>query len=168
MSDISLKLERTYTDLPDIFYTELSPVPVVNPEVVIFNQKLTEDIGLDLTHLNPQQKADLLAGNLIPDGCTPFAQAYACHQFGNFTMLGDGRAIILGEHLSSSGKRFDIQYKGSGRTQYSRGGDGRAALGPMLREYIISEAMHSLGIPTTRSLAVISTGEIVYRENELP
>ena len=98
----------------------------------------------------------------------PFAQAYAGHQFGNFTMLGDGRAIILGEHLSSSGKRFDIQYKGSGRTPYSRGGDGRAALGPMLREYIISEAMHSLGIPTTRSLAVISTGEIVYRENELP
>lgn len=168
MSDISLKLESTYTNLPDIFYTELSPVPVVNPEVVIFNQKLTEDIGLDLTHLNPQQKADLLAGNLIPDGCTPFAQAYAGHQFGNFTMLGDGRAIILGEHLSSSGKRFDIQYKGSGRTPYSRGGDGRAALGPMLREYIISEAMNSLGIPTTRSLAVISTGEIVYRENELP
>ena len=99
MSDISLKLESTYTNLPDIFYTELSPVPVVNPEVVIFNQKLAEDIGLDLTHLNPQQKADLLAGNLIPDGCTPFAQAYAGHQFGNFTMLGDGRAIILGEHL---------------------------------------------------------------------
>jgi len=168
MTDSSLRLESTYANLPEIFYTRLSPVPVSKPKVVIFNQKLAEEMGLDLTHLNEQQKADLLAGNLIPEGCTPFAQAYAGHQFGNFTMLGDGRAIILGEHLSSSGKRFDIQYKGSGRTPYSRGGDGRAALGPMLREYIISEAMHSLGIPTTRSLAVVSTGETVYREDELP
>ena len=168
MTDSSLRLESTYANLPEIFYTRLSPVPVSKPKVVIFNQKLAEEMGLDLTHFNEQQKADLLAGNLIPEGCTPFAQAYAGHQFGNFTMLGDGRAIILGEHLSSSGKRFDIQYKGSGRTPYSRGGDGRAALGPMLREYIISEAMHSLGIPTTRSLAVVSTGETVYREDELP
>ena len=168
MTDSSLRLESTYANLPGIFYTRLSPVPVSKPKVVIFNQKLAEEMGLDLTHFNEQQKADLLAGNLIPEGCTPFAQAYAGHQFGNFTMLGDGRAIILGEHLSSSGKRFDIQYKGSGRTPYSRGGDGRAALGPMLREYIISEAMHSLGIPTTRSLAVVSTGETVYREDELP
>ena len=168
MTDSSLRLESTYANLPGIFYTRLSPVPVSNPKVVIFNQKLAEEMGLDLTHFNGQQKAGLLAGNLIPEGCTPFAQAYAGHQFGNFTMLGDGRAIILGEHLSSSGKRFDIQYKGSGRTPYSRGGDGRAALGPMLREYIISEAMHSLGIPTTRSLAVVSTGETVYREDELP
>ncbi len=168
MTDSSLRLESTYANLPEIFYTRLSPVPVSKPKVVIFNQKLAEEMGLDLTHFNEQQKAGLLAGNLIPEGCTPFAQAYAGHQFGNFTMLGDGRAIILGEHLSSSGKRFDIQYKGSGRTPYSRGGDGRAALGPMLREYIISEAMHSLGIPTTRSLAVVSTGETVYREDELP
>ena len=168
MTDSSLRLESTYANLPGIFYTRLSPVPVSKPKVVIFNQKLAEEMGLDLTHFNEQQKAGLLAGNLIPEGCTPFAQAYAGHQFGNFTMLGDGRAIILGEHLSSSGKRFDIQYKGSGRTPYSRGGDGRAALGPMLREYIISEAMHSLGIPTTRSLAVVSTGETVYREDELP
>lgn len=168
MTDSSLRLESTYANLPGIFYTRLSPVPVSKPKVVIFNQKLAEEMGLDLTHFNGQQKAGLLAGNLIPEGCTPFAQAYAGHQFGNFTMLGDGRAIILGEHLSSSGKRFDIQYKGSGRTPYSRGGDGRAALGPMLREYIISEAMHSLGIPTTRSLAVVSTGETVYREDELP
>ena len=167
MTDSSLRLESTYANLPEVFYTRLSPVPVSKPKVVIFNQKLAEEMGLDLTHFNEQQKADLLAGNLIPEGCTPFAQAYAGHQFGNFTMLGDGRAIILGEHLSSSGKRFDIQYKGSGRTPYSRGGDGRAALGPMLREYIISEAMHSLGIPTTRSLAVVSTGETVYREDEL-
>jgi len=168
MTDSSLRLESTYANLPGIFYTRLSPVPVSKPKVVIFNQKLAKEMGLDLTHFNGQQKAGLLAGNLIPEGCTPFAQAYAGHQFGNFTMLGDGRAIILGEHLSSSGKRFDIQYKGSGRTPYSRGGDGRAALGPMLREYIISEAMHSLGIPTTRSLAVVSTGETVYREDELP
>jgi len=168
MTDSSLRLESTYANLPEIFYTRLSPVPVSKPKVVIFNQKLAEEMGLDLTHFNEQQKAGLLAGNLIPEGCTPFAQAYAGHQFGNFTMLGDGRAIILGEHLSSSGKRFDIQYKGSGRTPYSRGGDGRAALGPMLREYIISEAMHSFGIPTTRSLAVVSTGETVYREDELP
>jgi len=168
MTDSSLRLESTYSNLPEVFYTRLSPVPVSKPKVVIFNQKLAEEMGLDLTHFNEQQKAGLLAGNLIPEGCTPFAQAYAGHQFGNFTMLGDGRAIILGEHLSSSGKRFDIQYKGSGRTPYSRGGDGRAALGPMLREYIISEAMHSLGIPTTRSLAVVSTGETVYREDELP
>jgi len=168
MTDSSLRLESTYANLPGIFYTRLSPVPVSKPKVVIFNQKLAEEMGLDLTHFNGQQKAGLLAGNLIPEGCTPFAQAYAGHQFGNFTMLGDGRAIILGEHLSSSGKRFDIQYKGSGRTPYSRGGDGRAVLGPMLREYIISEAMHSLGIPTTRSLAVVSTGETVYREDELP
>ena len=168
MIDSSLRLESTYANLPEIFYTRISPAPVSKPQVVIFNQKLAEEIDLDLTHFNEQQKADLLAGNLIPEGCTPFAQAYAGHQFGNFTMLGDGRAIILGEHLSSSGKRFDIQYKGSGRTPYSRGGDGRAALGPMLREYIISEAMHSLGIPTTRSLAVVSTGETVYREDELP
>ena len=167
MTDSSLRLESTYANLPEIFYTRISPIPVSKPKVVIFNQKLAEEMGLDLTHFNEQQKADFLAGNLIPEGCSPFAQAYAGHQFGNFIMLGDGRAIILGEHLSSSGKRFDIQYKGSGRTPYSRGGDGRAALGPMLREYIISEAMHFLGIPTTRSLAVVSTGETVYREDEL-
>ena len=110
----------------------------------------------------------MLSGNQIPEGIQPFAQAYAGHQFGNFTMLGDGRAIVLGEHITPSGQRYDIQLKGSGRTPYSRGGDGRAALGPMLREYIISEAMHALGIPTTRSLAVITTGEKVLRENELP
>ena len=110
----------------------------------------------------------MLSGNQIPEGIQPFAQAYAGHQFGNFTMLGDGRAIVLGEHVTPSGQRYDIQFKGSGRTPYSRGGDGRAALGPMLREYIISEAMHALGVPTTRSLAVITTGEKVLRENELP
>ena len=130
MTDSSLRLESTYANLPEIFYTRLSPVPVSKPKVVIFNQKLAEEMGLDLTHFNEQQKADLLAGNLIPEGCTPFAQAYAGHQFGNFTMLGDGRAIILGEHLSSSGKRFDLQYKGSGRTPYSRGATDVRLLAP--------------------------------------
>ena len=112
--------------------------------------------------------AKLLSGNLVPEGIEPFAQAYAGHQFGNFTMLGDGRALMLGEYLTPSGQRLDLQFKGSGRTPYSRGGDGRAALGPMLREYIISEAMHYLCIATTRSLAVVATGETVYREKELP
>jgi len=110
---------------------------------------------------------DVLVGNRIPRGAFPLAQAYAGHQFGHFTMLGDGRAILLGEHLTPAGKRVDIQLKGAGRTTYSRGGDGRAALGPMLREYIISEAMYGLGIPTTRSLAVVLTGEVVRRERQL-
>ena len=110
----------------------------------------------------------MFAGNQIPDGALPLAQAYAGHQFGHFTMLGDGRAMLIGEQITPLGERFDIQLKGSGRTPYSRGGDGRAALGPMLREYIISEAMHALGIPTTRSLAVVTTGETVIRETELP
>ena len=167
MSESCLRLESTYTNLPHIFFSKTSPIPVQKPEVVIFNHALAKEMGIDLSQFSEKQKAEFLAGNLIPDGCTPFAQAYAGHQFGNFTMLGDGRAIVLGEHITSSGKRFDIQYKGSGRTPYSRGGDGRAALGPMLREYLISEAMYGLGIPTTRSLAVVATGETVQRENEL-
>ena len=167
MSESCLRLESTYTNLPHIFFSKTLPIPVQKPEVVIFNHALAKEMGIDLSQFSEKQKAEFLAGNLIPDGCTPFAQAYAGHQFGNFTMLGDGRAIVLGEHITSSGKRFDIQYKGSGRTPYSRGGDGRAALGPMLREYLISEAMYGLGIPTTRSLAVVATGETVQRENEL-
>ena len=118
--------------------------------------------------LQGKDGVDVFAGNVIPEGASPLAQAYAGHQFGHFNMLGDGRAILLGEQISPQGVRVDIQLKGSGRTPYSRGGDGRAALGPMLREYIISEAMHALGIPTTRSLAVVSTGEPVIRETDLP
>ena len=152
-------LENTYTKLPEVFFSKLSPSPVSQPEVVIFNDKLANEIGLDLSGLNEEERTKLLSGNLVPEGTEPFAQAYAGHQFGNFTMLGDGRAIILGEHLTPSGQRLDLQFKGSGRTPYSRGGDGRAALGPMLREYAVSEAMHALGIPTTRSLAVVTTGE---------
>jgi uncharacterized protein YdiU (UPF0061 family) len=168
MTDFIFQLESTYAELPQVLFSKSSPTPVRQPEVVIFNEKLADDIGLNLTGMSKEVRTDLFAGNFVPEGTEPFAQAYAGHQFGNFTMLGDGRAIVLGEHHTPSGQRLDLQLKGSGRTPYSRGGDGRAALGPMLREYIISEAMHALGIPTTRSLAVVTTGEKVYRETELP
>ncbi len=168
MTESTFQLENTYCNLPGVFFSKLSPTPVSSPEILLFNQKLAEEIGLDLSVLSEEERTQLLSGNLVPKGIEPFAQAYAGHQFGNFTMLGDGRALMLGEHLTPSGQRLDLQFKGSGRTPYSRGGDGRAALGPMLREYLISEAMHALGIPTTRSLAVVATGESVYRESELP
>ena len=168
MTDFIFQLESTYTKLPQVLFSKLSPSPVRQPGVVLFNEKLANEIGLNLSDMSKEVRADLFAGNFVPEGTEPFAQAYAGHQFGNFTMLGDGRAIVLGEHLTPSGQRLDLQLKGSGRTSYSRGGDGRAAHGPMLREYIISEAMHALGIPTTRSLAVVTTGEKVYRETELP
>ena len=168
MTEFRLNIENTYTELPQVLFSNTSPTPVTQPEVVLFNDKLAEEIGLNLSDMSKEVRADLFAGNFVPEGTEPFAQAYAGHQFGNFTMLGDGRAIVLGEHRTPSGQRLDLQLKGSGRTPYSRGGDGRAALGPMLREYIISEAMHALGIPTTRSLAVVTTGEKVYRETELP
>ena len=168
MTEFSFQLESTYAKLPEVFFSKLSPTPVSQPELVIFNEKLADVIGLDLSGMSGEERTKLLSGNFVPDGTAPLAQAYAGHQFGNFTMLGDGRALLLGEHLTPSGQRLDLQFKGSGRTPYSRGGDGRAALGPMLREYVISEAMHALGIPTTRSLAVVATGETVYRENELP
>ena len=168
MTSSTFQIQNTYCNLPGVFFSKLSPTPVSSPELVLFNQKLADEIGLDLSLINTEERTNLLSGNLVPKGVEPFAQAYAGHQFGNFTMLGDGRAVVLGEHLTPSGQRLDLQFKGSGRTPYSRGGDGRAALGPMLREYIISEAMHYLGIPTTRSLAVVATGETVYRENELP
>ena len=168
MTSFHLDLENSYTELPDVFFTKQPPTPVQKPEVVIFNEKLADQVGLNFSQSSKGEMAKLLSGNLVLEGMQPFAQAYAGHQFGNITMLGDGRAVVLGEHLTPSGQRLDLQFKGSGRTPYSRGGDGRAALGPMLREYIISEAMHYLGIPTTRSLAVVATGETVYRENELP
>src|SRR5205085_5905475 len=124
-------------------------------------------LGLDLGGLTPEAAAALFAGQSLPDGTIPIAQAYAGHQFGHFTMLGDGRAILLGEHRTPAGRLVDIQLKGAGRTRFSRGGDGLAALGPMLREYVISEAMAALGVPTTRSLAVVTTGEPVYRASAL-
>ena len=160
--------DNSYARLPQAFFTKLKPAPVQAPELVMFNKSLAEELGLDAEELQNGEGAAVFAGNEIPEGAAPLAQAYAGHQFGYFTMLGDGRAVLLGEQMTPSGKRFDIQLKGSGRTPYSRGGDGRAALGPMLREYIISESMHALGIPTTRSLAVVATGEEIARETRLP
>ncbi|OUQ87680.1 hypothetical protein B5G50_14335 [Brevibacillus brevis] len=160
--------ENSYTTLPKSFFSRLNPPPVRSPKLAILNERLAKSLGLNVEAMQSEEVIAMLAGNKTPEGAMPLAQAYAGHQFGHFTMLGDGRALLLGEQITPTGERFDIQLKGSGRTPYSRGGDGRAALGPMLREYIISEAMHGLGIPTTRSLAVVTTGESVYRESELP
>jgi serine/tyrosine/threonine adenylyltransferase len=158
--------DHSYLRLPEIFFSPARPVAVRAPQLVVLNESLAISLGLDPALL--ENAAPLFAGNEIPPGAEPLAQAYAGHQFGHFTNLGDGRAILLGEHLDPHGQRYDIQLKGSGRTPYSRGGDGRATLGPMLREYLISEAMHALGIPTTRSLAVAATGENVTRQQILP
>ncbi|MRR54452.1 MAG: YdiU family protein [Deltaproteobacteria bacterium] len=160
--------DNSYVQLPESLYARLNPVPVREPRLVVFNRLLAESLGLRPEALAGDEGAAIFAGNRIPAGAEPIAQAYAGHQFGSFTILGDGRAILLGEQITPGGERFDIQLKGSGRTPFSRRGDGRAALGPMLREYIISEAMHALGIPTTRSLAVVTTGEQVFRETPLP
>ncbi len=158
------RLKHTYTELPQLFHSDAAPTTVREPRLVAFNRPLATMLGLEPDHLDGPQGASIFAGNALPDAARPIAQAYAGHQFGHFTTLGDGRAILLGEQVTPAGERLDIQLKGAGRTRFSRGGDGRAALGPMLREYIISEAMHALGIPTTRSLAVATTGEPVYRE----
>ncbi len=160
-------LEHSYAQLPALFYTAVEPTPVRAPRLVTLNRALAGRLGLDVDALAGELGAAVFAGNRLPPGSAPIAQAYAGHQFGHFTGLGDGRAILLGEQIAPDGQRFDVQLKGSGPTPYSRRGDGRAALGPMLREYIISEAMHALGIPTTRSLAVVATGEPVYRPAEL-
>ncbi|WDW10512.1 protein adenylyltransferase SelO [Priestia aryabhattai] len=161
-------LRNSYAELPNIFFTPLDPNPVSSPKIVKFNDSLAASLGLQKEQLQSQEGVSILAGNSVPKGAFPLAQAYAGHQFGHFNMLGDGRAMLIGEQVTPSGERVDLQLKGSGRTPYSRGGDGRAALGPMLREYMISEAMQALGIPTTRSLAVVTTGESIVREKELP
>ncbi|MGJ3195902.1 protein adenylyltransferase SelO [Peribacillus frigoritolerans] len=161
-------LDNSYARLPEKFFTSTNPTPVRSPELIILNESLADSLGLDVKSLQSEDGVSVFAGNEIPQGASPLAEAYAGHQFGHFNMLGDGRAILLGEQVLPEGGRVDIQLKGPGRTPYSRGGDGRAALGPMLREYIISEAMHGLGIPTTRSLAVVTTGETVIRETGLP
>lgn len=158
-------LENTYTSLPDIFFTKQKPSGSKNPKLVKFNYALAEELGLNPENLNNDFGLSLFSGNKTFEGIESIAQAYAGHQFGHFTMLGDGRALLLGEHLNKNNERFDIQLKGSGRTPYSRGGDGKASLSPMLREYIISEGMHGLLIPTTRSLAVVTTGEDIIRES---
>ncbi|AFA50126.1 protein adenylyltransferase SelO [Acetobacterium woodii] len=166
-NDGGWNLENSYAQLPEIFYAPLKLATVSAPKLVILNQPLARYLGLDAEALIGQAGIDILAGRALPTNAKPIAQAYAGHQFGYFTMLGDGRAMLIGEQITPTGERLDIQLKGSGRTPYSRSGDGKAALGPMLREYLISEAMHYLGIPTTRSLAVITTGDPVYRETPL-
>jgi uncharacterized protein YdiU (UPF0061 family) len=162
------RLEHSYAALPELFHSSVEPTPVREPRLVIFNRSLAAELGMDADLLNTAESAALFTGNQLPPGARPIAQAYAGHQYGHFTALGDGRAILLGEQITPSGARFDIQLKGPGPTPYSRRGDGRASLGPMLREYVMSEAMHALRIPTTRSLAVAATGETVYRETALP
>ncbi|QSX05704.1 YdiU family protein [Sedimentibacter sp. zth1] len=161
-------LDNSYARLPKSFFTSLNPTPVCSPKLIILNHSLATSLGLNVQALQSNDGVAVFAGNQIPEGALPLAQAYSGHQFGHFTMLGDGRALLLGEQIIPQGNRVDIQLKGSGKTPYSRGGDGRASLGPMLREYIISEAMHALGIATTRSLAVVTTGESIIRETYLP
>jgi len=164
----AFRFDNTYTRLPRLFYSRQGAAAVPAPKLVILNHALARELGLDLEGANEADLAQLFSGNRLPEGTEPYAQAYAGHQFGGFSLLGDGRAVVLGEHVAPDGRRVDLQFKGSGPTRYSRSGDGRAALGPMLREYLISEAMHALAIPTTRSLAVVATGQPVYRERPLP
>src|SRR6476619_2537419 len=161
--------DNSYARLPDRFFARLRPTPVAEPRLVRLNKKLAWHLRLDPGKLAAPEGVEILAGNRVPDGADPIAMAYAGHQFGHFVpQLGDGRAILLGEVIDRDGVRRDIQLKGSGPTPFSRRGDGRAALGPVLREYLISEAMFALGIPTTRTLAAVTTGESVVRETMLP
>ncbi len=161
---VGWRFEHTYAALPDSLFAPATPAAVRGPRVVVLNHRLADELGLDLSATPPAAAAALFAGQAPPAGARPIAQAYAGHQYGGFTVLGDGRAVLLGEHRTPAGRLVDVQLKGAGRTPFSRGGDGLAALGPMLREYVISEAMAGLGIPTTRSLAVVATGEPVYRD----
>jgi serine/tyrosine/threonine adenylyltransferase len=167
LPDAGWKFENSYAKLPEAFFARSQPAAFSKPTLYILNNALAAELGLQFEGISNEHLARLFSGQWLPEGSEPIAQAYAGHQFGGFTFLGDGRAILLGEHRTPDGRLIDIQFKGSGQTVFSRRGDGRAALGPMLREYIISEAMHALGIPTTRSLAVATTGEPVYREKML-
>ncbi|MBM3644805.1 MAG: YdiU family protein [Alphaproteobacteria bacterium] len=161
--------DTSYAGLPERFYARQAPARVSAPRVLRVNRALAETLGVDPARLAGEEGAAMLAGNALPEGATPMALAYAGHQFGNFVpQLGDGRALLLGEVVGRDGLRRDIQLKGSGPTPFSRRGDGRAALGPVLREYLVSEAMHAMGIPATRALAAVATGEEVYRETPLP
>ena len=161
---IGWRFDNTYVRLSEKILTKIKPTSVKQPKLIVINENLCRNLGLNFSNIDKDLIASIFSGNQLPENSECIAQAYAGHQFGHFTMLGDGRAIVLGEHMTKDNKRFDIQFKGSGKTPYSRQGDGRAALGPMLREYIISEAMNGLKIPTTRSLAVVTTGETVMRE----
>ncbi len=167
ITDAGWRFDNSYARLPEPLWSRTDPTAVRSPAVVLLNAPLATELGLDPETLR-EASAGVFTGNELPPGAEPIAQAYAGHQFGHFTNLGDGRAILLGEQLAPDGRRVDLQLKGAGRTRYSRGGDGRAALGPMLREHVIGEAMHALGVPTTRSLAVATTGEVVMREAPLP
>ncbi len=161
--------DNQYVRLPERFWRKVAPTVVKAPRVLAVNGPLADLLGVDSAWLASPAGADALSGNIVPAGADPIALAYAGHQFGGFNpQLGDGRAILLGEVVGKDGLRRDVQLKGSGRTPFSRGGDGRAALGPVLREYVVSEAMYALGIPTTRSLAAVATGETVQRETPLP
>ena len=165
----TIPFDNSYANLPDPFYTRLSPTPVAAPALIVANRELALQLGIDADWLASDAGVQMVAGNALPEGADPLASVYAGHQFGSYNpQLGDGRAILLGEVVDASGHRFDIQLKGSGPTPYSRGGDGRSPLGPVIREYIVSEAMHSLGVPTTRALAAVTTGEQVAREEFLP
>lgn len=159
-----MRFDNTYTTLPESLFRRQAPTPVRAPRLLLLNEAVAGSLGIEPRERPDDEWACLISGNTPPSGSDPIAQAYAGHQFGHFTMLGDGRAILLGELIGPDGRRFDLQLKGSGRTPFSRRGDGRATLASMLREYLVSEAMHHLGIPTTRSLGVVSTGEPVYRE----
>src|SRR5215213_3512892 len=166
---IHFPFQNTYAALPANFFARVAPTPVAAPRLIKLNRPLAVHLGLDPDLLSTPEGAEILAGKRLPEGAEPIAMAYAGHQFGQFVpQLGDGRAILLGEVVDRDGIRRDIQLKGSGRTPFSRNGDGRAALGPVLREYIVSEAMAALGIPTTRALAAVTTGEEVVRESFLP
>lgn len=166
---MTFTFDNTYARLPDRFYARVSPTKVREPRLVKVNRTLAALLQVDPERLASAEGAQLLAGNTLPEGAEPIALAYAGHQFGSFVrQLGDGRAILLGEGVGTDGKRRDVQLKGAGRTPYSRGGDGRAALGPVLREYVVSEAMAALGVPTTRALAAVTTGERVARDEMLP
>ncbi|MEX1235514.1 MAG: YdiU family protein [Roseovarius sp.] len=163
MTHTSIPFDNSYARLAPAFFTAQEPLPVTSPALVAINRPLADDLGMTLGE--DAELARIFAGNLLPEGAEPLAQVYAGHQFGGFSpQLGDGRAVLLGEVVDKGGARRDLQLKGSGRTPYSRGGDGRAWLGPVLREYVLSEAMHALGIPTTRALAAVRTGDLVYRQ----
>ena len=167
INKVGWSFDNSYSKLPESFISKTCPALIKSPKLIILNDKLAKKLDLNFSEITDKELSKLFSGNLLPDGSSSIAQAYAGHQFGHFTMLGDGRALLMGEHISKNNERFDIQFKGSGKTPFSRNGDGKAVLGPMLREYIISEAMNALDIPTTRSLAVVGTGEDVLREELL-
>ncbi len=166
---IRFQFDNSYARLPEGFYSKAEPASVEAPKLLLFNEALADQLGIERDGATEEDLAQVFSGQRLPEGSRPLAQAYAGHQFGHFTpQLGDGRAILLGEVVNSQGQRFDVQLKGAGRTLFSRSGDGLAPIGPVLREYVVSEAMHSLGVPTTRALAAVATGAIVRRERPLP